>query len=63
MGDGISDGKISMRYTELQFHGNLTVDDIDTISIEQDMWDYLPDSSRENIQNFVKLKNIKLEIV
>ncbi len=63
MGDGISDGKISMRYTELQFHGDLTVDDIDTISIEQDMWDYLPDSSRENIQNFVKLKKIKLEIV
>lgn len=63
MGDGISDGKISMHYTELQFHGDLTVDDIDTISIEQDMWDYLPDSSRETIQNFVKLKNIKLEIV
>lgn len=63
MGDGISNGKISMRYTELQFHGDLTVDDIDTISIEQDMWDYLPDSSRENIQNFVKLKKIKLEIV
>lgn len=63
MGNDISDGKISMRYTELQFHGDLTVDDIDTISIEQDMWDYLPDSSRENIQNFVKLKNIKLEIV
>lgn len=63
MRDGISDGKISMRYTELQFHGDLTVDDIDTISIEQDMWDYLPDSSKENIQNFVKLKKIKLEIV
>ena len=63
MGDGISNSKISMRYTELQFHGDLTVDDIDTISIEQDMWDYLPDSSRKNIQNFVKLKNIKLEII
>ena len=63
MGNGISDGILSMRYTELQFHGDLTVDDIDTISIEQDMWDYLPDSSRENIQNFVKLKKIKLEIV
>lgn len=63
MGNGISDGKLSMRYTELQFHGDLTVDDIDTISIEQDMWDYLPDSSRETIQNFVKLKKIKLEIV
>lgn len=63
MGDGISNSKISMRYTELQFHGDLTVDDIDTISIEQDMWDYLPDSSGKNIQNFVKLKNIKLEII
>lgn len=63
MGDGISGGKKSMRYTELQFHGDLTVDDIDTISIEQDMWDYLPDSLTENIQNFVKLKNIKLEII
>ena len=63
MGDGISNSKISMRYTELQFHGDLTVDDIDTISIEQDMWDYLPDSSRKNIQNFVKLKNSKLEII